>query len=167
METKLESVLTHSHKEDMINYMRLHEDEYEKLLNLAIADKQPYSWRAAWLLWSCMDENDTRLKDKVNIILDVLPEKAYNQQRELLKILQLMDIEEEYEGLLFDHCIILWKDISKQASVRYNAFKILVKMVQKYPELSSEISFLTGKQYTDSLSPGAKKSISKIMKGIR
>lgn len=167
MDTKLEQVLTHSYKKDMTEYMRENQDEYPELISLAIEDKQPYSWRAAWLLWSCMNENDERLRDKIKTIVEVLPIREYNQQRELLKILQMMEIDEENEGLLFENCVTLWKDISKQASVRYNALKILVKMATKYPELMSEINFLTGNQYTKTLSAGVTRCVKKMMKEIR
>lgn len=149
METKLEQVLTHSHKERMILYLRKYPEDFEEAIELAIADKQPYSWRAAWLLWSVMDENDGRLQDNAKRIVKVIPNRKYNQQRELLKILYKLEINEKLEGLLFDECVTLWKNINIQASVRYNALKILVKMVKKYPDLSSEIIFLTRNQYVN------------------
>jgi hypothetical protein len=54
METALEWTLTNSYKADMISYLAAHPEDFEEVVKLAIADKQPYSWRAAWLLWSCM-----------------------------------------------------------------------------------------------------------------
>jgi len=45
----------------MISYLKSHPDDFEEIIKLAIVDKQPYSWRAAWLLWSCMDKNDQRI----------------------------------------------------------------------------------------------------------
>ena len=36
----------------MIAYMETHPEAYEEAVQLAISDKQPYAWRAAWLLWS-------------------------------------------------------------------------------------------------------------------
>ncbi|MCA4900327.1 MAG: hypothetical protein ACK514_02495 [Bacteroidota bacterium] len=62
IETKLEHLLTSSHKAEMIDYMESHPGDFTELIKLAIADKQPYSWRAAWLLWSCMDKNDKRVR---------------------------------------------------------------------------------------------------------
>ncbi|MFA5011820.1 MAG: hypothetical protein WC644_07660 [Ignavibacteria bacterium] len=164
METELEGVLTHSNKEEMIEYLNSHPESFKEAIQLAITDKQPYSWRAAFLLWSCIDEAGGRMQGYTNTFIKILPDRRNNQQRELLKILQKLEIEDELEGLLFEHCVTIWKDISKQASVRYNALKILLKMAKKYPELTNEISFLTGSQYMKTLSAGARKSVSKIMK---
>ena len=166
METKLEWVLTNSYKKGMTDYMRAHHNEFPELIKLAIDDKQPYSWRAAWLLWSCIEENDEKLRDKVQTIIEVLPDRVYNQQRELLKILQMMEIDEDHEGLLFEQCVTLWKDVGNQASVRYNALKVLAKMAKKYPELTVEFSFLTRSQYTKMLSAGVKNCVSRIMTDV-
>ncbi len=164
METALEWTLTNSYKSDMISYLAAHPEDFEEAIKLAITDKQPYSWRAAWLLWSCMEENDQRVQGYLKRIISTISDKSDDQQRELLIILQKMEINEELEGLLFNHCVSVWEKISKKPSIRYNAFKIIVKIAKKHPDLSHEIVFLTQYQYMDSLSPSVKRSISKMIK---
>jgi hypothetical protein len=166
METEVEKVLTSSFKEEMLSYVKENPDSFMELINLAIADKQPYSWRAAWLLWSCMEKNDKRIRKYVIDIINALPQRKDNQQRELLKVLEQMEIKEESEGLLFDHCVTVWKNIDLQPSVRFSAMKILIKITQRYPELSKEIFLLTRYQYTQTLSPCVRKSINKMIKDI-
>ena len=167
METKLEHILTHSYKEDMISYMKSHPEEFEEAIKLAIADKQPYSWRAAWLLWSCMDKNDQRIHRYLEKIIDILPTKSDDQLRELLIILQRMELHDDYEGKLFDICVNIWEKIGKQPSVRYNAFKLMVRIIKKHPDLNKELIFLTETHYMDSLSDTVKKSVSKMMAGLK
>lgn len=150
----------------MEKYVVAHPESFEEAIKLAIADKQPYSWRAAWLLWSCMEKNDLRIRKYVKDIINVLPKRKDNQKRELLKILEKMEIKEQQEGLLFNHCVNIWERIDKQPSVRFNAFKILAKISQRHPELSKEISLLTQNQYMESLSSILNKSINKLIKGI-
>jgi hypothetical protein len=166
METALEWALTNSYKADLISYLASHPEDFEEVIKLAIADKQPYSWRAAWLLWSCMEENDQRVKGYLKKIIDTISTKNDDQQRELLIILQKMEISEELEGSLFNHCVTVWEKISKKPSLRNNAFKIIVKIAKKHPDLSQEIGFLIQDQYMESLSATVKKSISKMIKEI-
>jgi hypothetical protein len=163
METALEQILTNSYKAGMISYITNHPEDFEEAIILAISDKQPYSWRAAWLLWSCMEENDMRIRGYIKDIISSILEKSDGHKRELLKILLQMEISEEYEGILFNVCMNLWEKIYNQPSVRFNAFKMIVKIAKNHPGLSHELFFLTQDQYMDSLSPGVKKSISKIM----
>jgi len=164
METALEHILTSSYKVDMISYMDAHPQDFEEAIKLAISNKQPYSWRAAWLLWSCMEENDRRIQGYIKNIINTITTKNDDHQRELLKILLQMELNEKYEGFLYNVCVTVWEKINKKPSVRLTAFKIILKIVKNHPDLSNEIIFLTQNQYLDSLSPAAKKSISKMIK---
>jgi hypothetical protein len=166
VETKLEQILTHLRKTDMISYMKSHPEDFEEAVKLAISNKQPYSWRAAWLLWSCMEKNDPRIQKYMRQIFDTLSEKPDNQLRELLIILQRMELTEDYEGKLFDICTGIWERTEKQPSVRYNAFKLIIRVIKKHPGLLKEITFLTEPHYTDSLSHAVKKSVSAMMAGL-
>ncbi|MEJ1222412.1 hypothetical protein [Sediminicola sp. 1XM1-17] len=164
METKLEYVLTHTHKAEMISFLQAHPEYYDEAINLAIADKQPYSWRAAWLLWSCIDKNDRHVQKHIQRILDNIPNKSDGHQRELIKILMKMQLNDVQEGILYDLCVSLWEQTNKKPSVRFTAFKYISKIAHKYPDLNKEVVLLTQNMYLDSLSPGVKRSILKMMK---
>jgi hypothetical protein len=60
-ETNREYTLKNSQKDDWNFYIRTHQEDFTELINLSISDKQPYSWRASWLLSSCMKKNDERV----------------------------------------------------------------------------------------------------------
>ena len=150
----------------MISFMHAHPEYFEEAIQLAISDRQPYAWRAAWLLWSCIEENDDRIKKYIRNIVDTLETKDDGHQRELLKILLKLELNEEYESILFDHCMNIWEGINKSPSVRVNALKFIIKIAKKHPELAKEITYLTEDHYLESLSPGAKNSVSKLMKKL-
>ncbi len=166
MENALENILSTYYKNEMLLFMDSHPEYFDNAIELAISDKQPYAWRAAWLLSSCMKENDERIQANIDKIINSLVSKEDGHQRELIKILLRMELKDEHEGYLFDICVTLWEKINKKPSVRYIAFKFIVKTAKKYPELSNEITFLTQNQYLDSLSPGIKRSISKMIKEL-
>ncbi|MDP3150272.1 MAG: hypothetical protein Q8N83_14215 [Ignavibacteria bacterium] len=166
MQTELEHILISTYKDGMIAYMETHPEAYEEAVQLAISDKQPFAWRAAWLLWSCMEVNDRRVQKHTKEIVKSVKSKNDGHQRELLKILLLMEIDKKYEGILFNLCLNVWEEINKTPSVRMTAFKFILKLVKKHPELSKEITFLLQDRYLETLSPGVKRSISKMMKGI-
>ncbi len=65
--------------------MENHPEYFNEAIELALVDKQPYSWRAAWLLWSCMEENDKRIRKYLKKIIDSLKSKDDGHQRELTK----------------------------------------------------------------------------------
>ena len=158
--------LLNSYKDEMISFMHAHPEYFEEAIELAVSDKQPYAWRAAWLLWSCMEENDKRIQKYIGNIVDTFETKDDGHQRELLKILLKLEINEEYESILFDHCMNIWEGINKSPSARVNALKFIIKIAKKHPELAKEITYLTEDHYLESLSPGAKNSVSKLMKEL-
>lgn len=167
METELENILMTSYKEQMISFMETHPEVFDEAVELALGDRQPYSWRAAWLLWSCIEKNDKRLRKYIKKILPVIPLKQDGHQRELIKILHVMELNDEQEGRLFDICMNLWEQINKSPSVRYIAFKFIAKMAKKHSELSKEIFFLTQDHLMDALSSGVKHSINKMLKDFQ
>ncbi|MCW8804009.1 MAG: hypothetical protein OQK57_06390 [Ignavibacteriaceae bacterium] len=164
LKSTLEHKLLNSYKDEMISFMATHPEFFEEAIELAVADKQPYSWRAAWLLWSCMEENDRRIRKYIKKIVSSIKTKDDGHQRELIKILLQMELKEEYEGILFNLCMDIWEQINKTPSVRINALKFIIKVAKKHPELSQEITFLTQDHYLESLSPGVKHSVSRMMK---
>jgi hypothetical protein len=166
METALEKTLTSCYKNEMISFMKSHPEAFDEAIQLAITDNQPYSWRAAWLLWSCIEENDKRIQKHINKIVNAVKSKSDSHQRELLKILLMMELNEKYEGVLFDLCMNIWEQISKAPAVRVNALKLIIKIANKHPELKKEISFLAQDHYLKSLSFGARHSVSKLMNEI-
>ncbi len=166
MESTLETALTTNHKSAMLSYIDEHPESFEELIQLTISDKQCYSWRAAWLLSICMEENDPRIQKHVVTMIQLLPNSKESQQRELMKIILLMEIEEDFEGILFDHCLTIWQNTKKQGSVRYYAFKMLLKITKKHPDLIQEFLSILDIQYLDSLTPGIKNSIRKRVKGL-
>jgi hypothetical protein len=147
----------------MIAYMNSHPEVFNEAIELAVSDKQPHSWRAAYVLWSVIEKNDKRIRKHIKRIVNVVKNKKDGHQRELLKILLMMELDEKYESELFDVCISLWEQINNTPSVRYNAFKFILKIANKHPELKQEISFITRDHYLEPLSPGAKHSIKKLM----
>ncbi|MBT8283936.1 MAG: hypothetical protein HKO75_01015 [Flavobacteriaceae bacterium] len=162
-ETLLEQKLLHSHKKEMIVFLKKHPEYFDEAVELAIQNKQPYSWRAAWVLWSYISKNDIRIKNHIPKLIKAIRNKADGHQRELLKILLEMNLNEEEEGYLFDLCVTLWEDVEKKPSIRYTAFKFIIKMAKKHPELSNEILLLAQDKYLNSLSPGVHRSIKKMI----
>jgi hypothetical protein len=84
----------------------------------------------------------------------------------LLKVLLKMELNEEFEGIIFNFCLETWEKINKQPSVRFTAFQFILKTAQNHPDLTKELIFLTQNQYLDTLSPGIKDSILRTMKWI-
>ena len=166
MESVFELKLLSLYKKEMISFMNAHPEYFEEAIELAVSDKQPYSWRAAYVLWSVIRENDRRIQKHIKKIVGAAKNKEDGHQRELLKILLMMELDEKYESELFDICMGVWVQINKAPSVRVNALKMIIKIASKHPELRKEFSFLTQDHYLESLSPGARHSVRILIKEL-
>jgi hypothetical protein len=162
MESAFEHLLTNSYKAGLITHLNSHPKDFAETIHLALSNKQPYSQKAAWLLWSCMKKNDSRLRKYIKQIIKTLSDTNDSQLRELLIVLEKMEINSNDEGRLFNICVDKWRRVEKKPSVRYAAFRLMIKIAQKYPDLFHEIEILTGEQYTNMLSVTARRSIRKM-----
>lgn len=168
MTKSLQNMLTASLlKNEMVAFLNKNPNLLDETLEVSLGDKEPQAWRAAWLIKHYMVENDKRIRKKINSILKALPNKKDGHQREFLKILMDMKLSEKQEGILFDKCFTIWEDIGKSSSVRGTAFSIIVNTVNKYPELLTEIEFLTQNHYIETLTPGIRNSIVKTIKKLK
>jgi hypothetical protein len=166
MKTQLKSKLISSYKEEMVAFLKSQPEYFNEAVKLAISDDQPFAWRSAFVLSSCMEDNDTRVKKFIKPILTSIKTKNDGHQREMLKILYRMKLSDKEEGMVFDVCIRLWEQINKDPSVRMTALKFILKIAKQHPELLNEIRPLIQDQYLTLLSPGVKKSIKRMIKGI-
>jgi hypothetical protein len=164
METPFEHILVSCHKQQMLVYLSEHPDCFEEAIQLLLSDKQPYAWRAAWLMRDAMAHNDERLQAHLPQLIGKLSGFKDGHQREVLALLYQMDISAEFEGLLFDQCAHIWEQIHKQPALRCYAFKMMLKIMAHYPEFEKEIAYFAQEQYMDSLSPGIKNSMQKLLK---
>lgn len=162
----LENVLEgHFSKEKAVNFVKSDQNVFFKALDYAVSDHYPLGWRSAWIVFHTMEDNDERIKPLINTILESFNEaKKDGHHRELLKIIYRMNLDDDQEGVLFDKCMSIWESVKKSPSVRSMAFKILIGIAQKYPELRNELDFIMQAQYLNSLSPGIKLSVERQYK---
>ncbi len=146
----------------MINFLKENPDLFDETIAISLGNLKPQSWRATWLVGHCIKANDKRIKPYINSILKEIKKKEDGHQREFLKIILKMKLNDKQEGTLFDICISIWEDINKSSSVRIFAFTTLSNLIKKYPELITEIEFLTENHYAETLSPGIRKSFDRI-----
>ncbi|MFY0598110.1 MAG: hypothetical protein JXR03_00465 [Cyclobacteriaceae bacterium] len=152
-------------REEMIDKVNESHSSFLECLKIALSDQEPQGWRAAWILGHCTKKNDLRLPVHTDSLIEAIQSKKDGHQRELLKLIFKIHLNDEQEGKVFDQCVTIWETIGKSPSVRYFAFNFIFEIVKKYPDLKGEIDFLTQQEYLDALSPGVRRGIEKkIMK---
>lgn len=168
MTESLHNILTNRfQKKRMVAFLNENPNLFDETIAIALGNAKPQAWRATWLIGQYVEQNDKRIKPHINSILKVILGKEDGHQRELLKVLLKMELTEKQEGILFDKSITIWEDINKSSSVRSIAFLILSNIVKKYPELLTEIKFLTQRHFIETLSPGIRYSVIRVIKELK
>jgi hypothetical protein len=152
-------------KDKFIELIHQNPDYIQELLDNFVSDIKPAAWRSAWLLRHVMNKNDVRIEPLIPMMISVLSAKEDGHQRELLLILEKMELSDENIGALFDECSRIWETISKKSSTRIAAMKVMLNIAVIYPELNEEIQMLTEDHYTETLSPGIKKMLFRMLNG--
>lgn len=161
MTTSLEDILINAYANEMEAYLKAHPEDFSEAIDLAVGNRDRYSWRAAWLLGNCMEKDDERVRSSLDHIIAAMPGKPDGHWRELMKIVAVMSLNDEQEGPLFDMAMQQWQTPDKQPSVRWKAFQFICAMVEKYPELAEEVKLVLRPDLIDPLSPGVRRSVSR------
>ena len=164
METELEYKLANSNKADLIAFISFTPNAFGELVALALSDRHPYNWKAAWLISCIIHTNDNRVQPFVNQIINKMPVKQESMNRLYLMILHKMKIDVNSEGKLFAICMTIWENTKTMQSIRYHAMKMMLSIAKKYPELQNDIAFLLEEHYLETFTKGIKHSLKLLLK---
>jgi len=162
MQSDLRTILLKRRKAEMVQFYKNHPECFEEAIEMALSNDEPFCWRAAWMIGGDLNKNNSRIAPYTSRIIELLPSFEDGHQRELLKILLQVQLTEEQESLLFDLSVNLWQQVRKKPSVRHFAFKGMIQIAKKYPELTNEILVLSQPHYINPLSPGIRAAVIKM-----
>jgi len=167
LEPSVESLLSSLLKDDLVAYFELHPQKIRAVIQLAKSSNPPHSARAAWLLSKMVRKKNIKIKRHIPDILHILPLVEDGQKRDLINVLRALNLNEKEEGTLYDISITIWSDPGKIPSVRITAFRFILELCNKFPELGNEIILLTEDYYLESLSPGIKRIVHRLINDFK
>lgn len=110
------------------------------LLDLALDDHDPVSWRAGWILDGSDELNPGLAKDELSRIVRRLPAmKSSGTLRCLLRLLCRYPMDEDDQGILIDLCFRYMVSELYPVAVKVHAMQIIFNHVLIYPELKEEL----------------------------
>ncbi len=116
------------------------EEKFNVLLELALYEKDPLAWRAAWILDGSDEHCPGLALHHISRIVQHLPVLESNSTlRSLLRLLCRYDIPEDDQGLLIDRCFSYMVSELYPVAVKVHAMQIIYNHVRLYPELKDEL----------------------------
>ncbi|MDA9775693.1 hypothetical protein N9B59_00685 [Flavobacteriales bacterium] len=117
------------------------ENEYKKLVEIALVNDGIMSDKATWAITHCHDNKQGFFCDYFPQWAIMLAGKDYSDslKRSVLRTLQFVEIPEENQASIIDSCFELL--VEKKSAVAVKAFSlgVLENMVKLYPELKNEL----------------------------
>ena len=116
------------------------ESKFKALLQLALQEKDPIAWRAAWVLDGSDELKPGLARKHISKIVKALPGlESLGSLRSLLRLLTRYDIPEEEQGLLIDLCFSYLVSEQYPVAVKAHAMQVIYHHVLLYPELKGEL----------------------------
>ncbi len=120
-------------------------------------------WCLIWQINTLKDFDFSHLKSLIPVCISALKYQHHGFQREILKLIQKIDIEDDLTGILWDTCLSLWLNTKNKPSTRIKALELLTPIAVKYPSLRIEFLELNTRAHIEALSPGIRRSCLKII----
>jgi len=127
-------------KEIYIRKVGESEGNFDTLLELVFHDKDPISWRAAWILDGSDERYPGMAGPSIPVIIEQLPDlESTGALRSLLRMLCRYEIPEEQQGILIDLCFSYMVSELYPVAVKVHAMQLIYNHVLIYPELAEEL----------------------------
>lgn len=127
-------------KELYINEVQSFPEKFKTLVDIALIEKDPLAWRAAWVLDGSDEKSPGLARDYISAIVCKLPEvKSKGSIRSLLRMLCRYEIHEDDQGILIDLCFKYLVSELYPVAVKVHAMQIVYQHVLIYPELKDEL----------------------------
>ena len=115
-------------------------EKVKSLLDIALNEKDPLAWRAAWVLDGSDEKHPGQARDYISAIVCKLPNlKSNGSLRSLLRMLCRYNIPEDDQGILIDLCFKYLVSELYPVAVKVHAMQIVYQHVLIYPELKEEL----------------------------
>jgi hypothetical protein len=170
MDLRKEILKEHSllQKNKIIDYVGNVPSRFSKLVTVFLEGPYRVTQRASWPLSCCVEEHPELVKPHLLTLLKSVRKPGVHDsvKRNVMRLLQFIDIPKNLEGKVAEECFRLFNDKKEPVAVRVFAMTVLGNVALKNPELQNEVRILI----EDSLPTGSAALLSrgrKILKSLK
>ncbi|MBK8305475.1 MAG: hypothetical protein WBC19_14145 [Pyrinomonadaceae bacterium] len=122
-------------------------ERFAELMRLFLGDVYRITQRAGWPLSNCVEKYPDLIKPYFAKLLKQLArDDVHNAvRRNVVRLLQFVEIPKRYAGRVFDACYDLLADPTQAVAVRCFSLTVAAKVAKDSPELLDELRFIATK----------------------
>jgi len=123
-------------------------ERFAELMRLFVGPSYRVSQRAAWAVSICIERHPTLVKPHYGTLFKQLEREDAHVavKRNVLRLLQFVDIPKRYQGRVFDACYNLFADVTEPVAVRCFSMTVAVNIAKDSPELMAELKAVAANQ---------------------
>ena len=149
---------------EVAKYVKLNNSKLIDLVSLLKTKDDFLQYRVSWCLSTCYDLKVPNISLHCEVLMNtLLSSSSSSVKRNLLRVLQWIDIPEKHHGNLINSCFSFVDDINEPVAVKAFSLGILEKMCGFYPDLKKEL-LLVCENHRNTKSAGIKSRINRIYK---
>ncbi len=112
----------------------------QDLVNLTLRKEVTVPARSSWILTHCHDKMPELLKPYIIDLIKASPDFLHTgTRRNILRILTVEKIPEDYQVFLFDHCLHWVISKKEPIAVKAHAMEILSNIAMQEPDFKNEV----------------------------
>jgi hypothetical protein len=125
------------------------------LMAIFFAGEYRLTQRAAWPMSVCAEKHPELIVPYLDKLVDQLPRKDVHNaiKRNVIRLLQWVDIPPRLEGKVFSHCLDLIADPGEMIAIHAFSITVAAKIARRHPALMDELRLVVS-QHLKNPSPG-------------
>ncbi|MBL8182181.1 MAG: hypothetical protein JNL64_11305 [Blastocatellia bacterium] len=125
----------------VVDYVGDDPAKFAELMRLFVGPNYRISQRAAWAVSNCIEHHPELVKPHYGTLFKQLEREDAHVavKRNVVRLLQFVEIPKRYEGRVFDACYNLFADVTEPIAVRCFSLTVAVNIAKDSPELMAEL----------------------------
>jgi hypothetical protein len=149
MDIRAALLAEHSRRQTMkiVNYVGDDPARFRELMDLFLGDTYRISQRAAWAVSYCIEGHPEMVRPYFGKLINQLERDDAHVavRRNVVRLLQFVDIPVRYGGRIFDACYRLVDDIAQPVAVKVFALTVAAMIAKGQKDLLDELRLLAAK----------------------
>jgi hypothetical protein len=169
MDLKTELLLTQSKRQvdKLIDYIRGDFTKFQSLMTLFFSNEYRVVQKASWVVTRCIEDHPDWIDPYLDRIVEMLEiTKDSSIRRNIIRLLQFVDIPEMYQGRIYDTCLRFLMSSRQPVAVRVFSMSVLSKITKNFPELKEELAEIIKDGMVNG-TPGYKARARKVLAEIK
>ena len=125
----------------IVSYVGNDPERFSALVKVFLEGPYRVTQRIAWPLSYCVEENTALIHPHLTQILKYVQRPGLHDsvKRNVVRLLQFIDIPKKYQGTVADICFKFFSDTKESVAIRVFSMSVLANLAKEIPELKNEL----------------------------